>query len=181
MGRYHSSYRAGFNPPPKISIFHLIGRIKMPLGRSPKLPPLLKWAPQCLPCQLNRHQLEILFLPSVSADKKIRLHCAHVIYVKSSSSFSIIFDVCSSPIVLFCVQGVAVVNMLQFGVIFSSVFFCVLDMVYVLCAQSGKQSCASHWRCWPLLPPNFGQNLQTNIVIISLFSAILCTIFPVPF
>ena len=33
----------------KMGIFHLIVHIKMPRGRSPKLPPLLKWVPQCLP------------------------------------------------------------------------------------------------------------------------------------
>ena len=36
----------------------LIGGIKTPLGRGPKLPPWLKWAPQCLPCHLNCHQPE---------------------------------------------------------------------------------------------------------------------------
>ena len=103
-----------------MGIFQLIGCIKMPLGRSPKLPHLLKWALQCLPCQLNRHQLEILFLPSMSGDKKIRLRCAHVIYLHSSSSYSIIPDMCSSSIVAFCV----LVNTLQFCIIFSVFFVC---------------------------------------------------------
>ena len=39
----------------------LIGGIKTPLGRGPKLPPWLKWAPQCLPCHLNCHQPDFFY------------------------------------------------------------------------------------------------------------------------
>ena len=39
----------------------LIGGIKTPLGRGPKLPPWLKWAPQCPPCHLNCHQPDFFY------------------------------------------------------------------------------------------------------------------------